>query len=236
MGKGVARQFKEREPKMFQAYKRLCDEGKLEPGKLWLWRGTDCWTLNFPTKIHWKNPSKLEWVEAGLAKFVSGYERLAIYQISFPRLGCGNGGLDWDDVRPLMEHYLAPLPIQIFIHDHTVDIGIPEHLEDAAKTLKAEQSAERSFESFVDSLRRTIDLAGDKLVDIQTRQPFSASMLDENQMRIDEGSKSWTFEQEHLRGVWASWPAPGSEDTELGVLLELEVGHGEAEVYARVQA
>src|SRR5690242_10651893 len=97
MGKGVAREFKERDLQMFAAYRRICEEKKLVPGKLWLWRGSDYWTLNFPTKIHWRNPSKLEWIEAGLKKFVTAYEKQGIREISFPRLGCGNGGLDWDE-------------------------------------------------------------------------------------------------------------------------------------------
>src|SRR5688572_4179635 len=84
MGKGIAKEFKERDPAMFRAYKKICDDHLLEPGKLWLWHGADYWTLNFPTKIHWRNPSRIEWIEAGLRKFVSGYEKLGIRDISFP--------------------------------------------------------------------------------------------------------------------------------------------------------
>ena len=98
MGKGIALEFKKRQPDMFDAYKRICDKKLLTPGKLWLWRGNEHLTLNFPTKIHWRNPSKLEWIESGLRKFVENYKALGISEISFPRLGCGNGGLDWDDV------------------------------------------------------------------------------------------------------------------------------------------
>src|SRR6185369_4326034 len=103
MGKGLAHAFKEREPSMFAAYKRICDEHRLEPGKLWLWRGSANWGLNFPTKVHWRNPSKLEWIEAGLEKFVAAYEAQGITEVSFPKLGCGNGNLDWEEVRPVME-------------------------------------------------------------------------------------------------------------------------------------
>jgi len=72
--------------------------------------------LNFPTKEHWKAPSKLEWIETGLMKFVAEYETQGISSASFPQLGCGNGGLEWTQVKPLMDHYLRPLPIPIFIH------------------------------------------------------------------------------------------------------------------------
>ncbi len=119
MGKGLAQAFKEREPSMFAAYKRICDDRKLEPGKLWLWRGSDNWVLNFPTKIHWRSPSRIEWIEAGLQKFVAAYESQAITEISFPKLGCGNGNLDWSDVQPVMERYLKDLPIKVYIHDYT---------------------------------------------------------------------------------------------------------------------
>jgi hypothetical protein len=73
--------------------------------------------LNVPTKRDWRDKSRLEYIETGLTKFVEIYEQEAITSISFPRLGCGLGSLDWEnEVRPLMEHYLSPLPIDIIIH------------------------------------------------------------------------------------------------------------------------
>ena len=73
-------------------------------------------TSNFPTKKHWRKPSKLAYIDNGLKKFVDQYEERGIWEIAFPRLGCGNGGLDWADVAPLMEHHLKPLPIPVYIH------------------------------------------------------------------------------------------------------------------------
>jgi O-acetyl-ADP-ribose deacetylase (regulator of RNase III) len=70
----------------------------------------------FPTKKHWRSPSKIEYIEKGLEKFARSYEDLEIESIAFPRLGCGNGGLDWNEVRPIMEKYLKPLPIQIYVY------------------------------------------------------------------------------------------------------------------------
>jgi O-acetyl-ADP-ribose deacetylase (regulator of RNase III) len=129
MGKGLAAAFRARYPEMFTAYKKLCDDGSLTIGKLWLWKDPAQWVLNFPTKKHWRNPSRLEYVEAGLRKFAAEYERQGIYEIAFPRLGCGNGGLDWSDVGPMMEAWLGKLPITIHIHDFEKDIGVPEHFE-----------------------------------------------------------------------------------------------------------
>lgn len=73
MGKGLALAFKKRYPDMFERYKQACDNDALTIGKLMLFYEADHWLLLFPTKKHWRNPSKLEYIEAGLAKFVSSY-------------------------------------------------------------------------------------------------------------------------------------------------------------------
>lgn len=106
MGKGIALEFKKRYPNMFEAYKEICNKGLLEPGKLWTWRGEDKNILCFPTKDHWRYPSKIEWIEAGLIKFLQHYERLGITSIAFPLLGCTNGGLQEEIILPLMHNYL----------------------------------------------------------------------------------------------------------------------------------
>lgn len=117
MGKGIAKQFKEIYPDMFKEYQLFCEKELLTVGKLWIYKTQHKWILNFPTKKHWRSPSKLEYIESGLQKFVETYSEKGIYSISFPLLGCGNGGLDWEsEVQPLMEKYLKPLPIEIFIH------------------------------------------------------------------------------------------------------------------------
>lgn len=117
MGKGIAKDFKKYYPEMFKEYQRYCEIGALEVGKLWLYKTPNKWVLNFPTKKHWRNPSRLDYIEFGLKKFVDTYKEKGIKSISFPQLGVGNGGLNWElQVKPLMEKYLANLPIDIFIH------------------------------------------------------------------------------------------------------------------------
>lgn len=204
MGKGIALAFKEREPKMFTAYEKLCEQKKLAPGKLWLWQGVDSWVLNFPTKKHWRNPSKLEWIEAGLKKFVSAYAALGIREISFPRLGCGNGGLDWDEVRPLMESYLSSLPIPIFIHDYTVDMGLPEHLESIARNLRENSEEDAGFDQFVQTLRRAISLSCSEFSDLSSKRPFSVRMDDVDGLVISYPGNTLSLDQEDLRGIWIS--------------------------------
>ncbi len=130
MGKGLAKEFKRIYPDMFETYQKFCEDGTLTVGKLQVYKTSNKWILNFPTKANWRSPSKLEYIEQGLQKFVDNYARLGIKSIAFPMLGCGNGGLSWEDeVKPLMEKYLKPLSkkIDIFIHVAKKDVHKPEH-------------------------------------------------------------------------------------------------------------
>lgn len=129
MGKGIAKDFKRIYPEMFTQYQSFCERGLFNVGQLWLYKTSHKWILNFPTKQHWRSKSKIEYIEAGLEKFAATHAIKGITSISFPRLGCGNGELDWKtEVQPLMEKYLKKLPIDIYIH--LVDertINKPEH-------------------------------------------------------------------------------------------------------------
>lgn len=127
MGKGIALDFKNRYPEMFRVYQKECDSKNLDVGKLVLWKDNEKWVLLFPTKKHWRLPSKIEYIEKGLDKFVQSYEMLGIESIAFPRLGCGNGGLDWNTVRPIMEKYLKSLPIHVYIYVDKYVETIPEY-------------------------------------------------------------------------------------------------------------
>lgn len=107
MGKGLALEFKNRYPAMFDKYKSFCDKGVFKPGVLWIYKAEDGkWILNFPTKIDWRNPSEMSYIEEGLTKFVEIWKEKGITSIAFPLLGCNNGGLNPDEVIPLMEKYL----------------------------------------------------------------------------------------------------------------------------------
>lgn len=117
MGKGIALSFKKKYPEMFMAYQKACKNNQFTIGHLMLWHGPDHWVLNFPTKEHWRDPSKVEYIERGLITFTKGYAAQKITSIAFPKLGCGYGGLDWNQVvKPLMEHYLKELPIDIYVY------------------------------------------------------------------------------------------------------------------------
>jgi O-acetyl-ADP-ribose deacetylase (regulator of RNase III) len=120
MGKGIALTLKKKYPDMFKKYKDICDKKLLTPGKLYLYKKETPWILNFPTKDHWRNSSKIEYIEEGLIKFINTYKEKGITSIAFPLLGCANGGLNWDfQVKPIMEQYLSNLDItvEIWIYD-----------------------------------------------------------------------------------------------------------------------
>ncbi|MBX7044024.1 MAG: macro domain-containing protein [Ignavibacteria bacterium] len=109
MSKGIALEFKKRFPDMFKVYVRQCKERQLRPGVLYIYKKNIPWILNFPTKNHWRYPSKLEYIESGLEKFSLTYKKKGIKSIAFPKLGTLNGGLEWADVKLLMYKYLSPL-------------------------------------------------------------------------------------------------------------------------------
>lgn len=134
MGKGIAKDFKQFYPDMFKRYQRICERKSFDVGNLWLYKTTNKWILNFPTKRHWRQPSDPEYIERGLAKFIEMYPVYGITSISFPMLGCGNGELDWESqVQPLMEQHLKGLPITVFVHlQDRQDSFVPEHRDRAA--------------------------------------------------------------------------------------------------------
>ena len=117
MGKGIALEFKNLYPDMYAAYRHRCKAGQLTIGKLFIYRTPNKVIVNFPTKQHWRQRSKVAYIQAGLEEFTKRYQDYSISSISFPQLGCGNGELDWEtEVKPIMEQYLKPLPIPVYIH------------------------------------------------------------------------------------------------------------------------
>ena len=117
MGKGIALEFKKRFPDMMKDYKTRCATKSVKPGVPYLFEDlVNTSILNFPTKNHWRSPSKLEDIIRGIDIFTKKYKDWGITSIAFPPLGCGNGGLDWKIVGSLMYQKLAPLDIEIEIY------------------------------------------------------------------------------------------------------------------------
>jgi|YelNatPaOPRAMG01_1025707.scaffolds.fasta_scaffold24052_4 O-acetyl-ADP-ribose deacetylase (regulator of RNase III) len=122
MGKGLALEFKYRFPQMFKEYYQKCKVKFLKPGILHLWKSDEKWIINFPTKNHWKYPSKIEYIELGLKYFTENYTKWGVKSIAFPELGTNAGGLKWEDVKKIMYKYLEQLKnIEIEIYHYSPD-------------------------------------------------------------------------------------------------------------------
>lgn len=114
MGKGIALQFKRKWPKNFRAYEAACKQGEVRPGKMFVYDAGGLlkprYIINFPTKKHWRGKSDIDYIETGLEDLVSTIRDLEIRSIAVPPLGCGNGGLEWSEVRPLIEKAMSEVP------------------------------------------------------------------------------------------------------------------------------
>ncbi len=121
MGKGIALQFKQAFPENFTTYAKACKARQVQPGHMFLFEQEDLvnprFIINFPTKTHWKAKSLLEHIEQGLVDLVQVIRDKQIKSIAIPPLGCGNGGLEWAAVQPLIEQALAQVPeVETYIY------------------------------------------------------------------------------------------------------------------------
>jgi O-acetyl-ADP-ribose deacetylase (regulator of RNase III) len=124
MGKGIALMFKERFPENYRAYAAACKRGDVQVGKMFVTASLELsgprWIINFPTKKHWRQSSKLEWISAGLEDLKRVVAEKNIRSIAIPPLGSGNGGLEWLQVRPLIEAAVADIPeTEVVVYEPT---------------------------------------------------------------------------------------------------------------------
>lgn len=114
MGKGIALQFKQAWPENFDRYAKACHAGEVRPGRMFIFDTgrmvNPKYIINFPTKRHWRGNSRIEDIESGLKALIEDVRRLKIHSIAVPPLGCGNGGLDWEDVGPMIVRAFSELP------------------------------------------------------------------------------------------------------------------------------
>lgn len=116
MGKGLALAFKSRYPGMYKEYRALCRGGAVQPGKPYVYNELDGTSiLMFPTKRHWRQASLPEDIQAGLRYLAAHYADWGITELALPPLGCGNGGLSWQLVGPMIYRELSHLPIPIML-------------------------------------------------------------------------------------------------------------------------
>ena len=113
MGKGLALEFKRRFPRNFQDYAAACREKQVQPGSMFISSGETRehpgYIINFPTKRHWRDGSRLEDIRDGLRAMADDIRELGIRSVAVPALGSGLGGLDWEDVRDLIREELSEL-------------------------------------------------------------------------------------------------------------------------------
>ena len=122
MGAGIALEFKTRYPEMFKAYVDVCKRKEIAPGRPFLWEEADlfssCIIVNLPTKLHWRNPSKYEYIEHDLVWLKDFLQdKNSEDTVTLPALGCGRGGLDWGIVKDKINHYLSDSPAKILVFE-----------------------------------------------------------------------------------------------------------------------
>ncbi|MFD2966490.1 type II toxin-antitoxin system antitoxin DNA ADP-ribosyl glycohydrolase DarG [Sphingobacterium bambusae] len=127
MGKGVALQFKKAYPNNYKAYEKACKLGKVEVGKMFITKDSntvsgDKLIINFPTKTSWKKPSEYRYIEDGLDSLIGEIEAREIKSIAIPPLGAGNGGLNWEKVKNLIEEKLQRSGADIYVYEPTLHI------------------------------------------------------------------------------------------------------------------
>ena len=124
MGKGIALMFKEAFPSNTSAYERAVAAGEVRVGRMFVTENRSLvgpkWIINFPTKKHWRHPSKFEWIREGLKDLAVVIQKHHIKSVAVPPLGCGNGGLDWAVVKPAIQAALADLAdVDVLVYEPT---------------------------------------------------------------------------------------------------------------------
>ncbi|MDC4251911.1 macro domain-containing protein [Clostridium perfringens] len=128
MGAGVALVFKKKYPDMFLDYSNACKRKEVQPGKPHVWEYSDLLSnftiINFPTKVHWRNPSEYWYIEEGLIWLRSFLLKREKSIVTLPALGCGHGGLEWQKVKLMIEKYLGDLSAKVLVFEPSSSIQI----------------------------------------------------------------------------------------------------------------
>lgn len=121
MGKGIALMFKERFSENFKRYAAACKAKEVQVGKMFVTEVHELdgpnWIINFPTKQHWRSPAQLEWITAGLRDLRRFLLENNVKSVAIPPLGAGNGGLDWESVKPQIEEILGDIAVEILVFE-----------------------------------------------------------------------------------------------------------------------
>ena len=205
MGKGIALNYKRVYPEMFKQYQYFCEQNLFDIGQLWLYKTSHKWILNFPTKKDWRNKSTVEYIEAGLDKFVNTYDSKWIVSIIISdarlwkwrvRLECHKFSHSW---KSTLDH----LPIDIFIHHLPQDASVvPEHrnIHETKKWLRNEPHF-LTFAEFWDDLTRLKDTEQDfETLNNEIRFRVFSDLFGQN-LRFERNSHSFRDPQGGIRGA-----------------------------------
>ena len=144
MGKGIALDFKLRFPEMFKEYQKICSQHLLRPGQILPYRKSHPIILNFAIKDDWKDPSRVEWIEEALRKFVDNYKKLGITSIAFPWMGAMNGGIPKEIIQDLTRKYLSSLD-DIEVEVYEFDPNVPCELYKSLEVIVARKNISMSY-------------------------------------------------------------------------------------------
>lgn len=159
MGKGVALQFKKAFPENFKAYEQACKKKQVKPGRMFVFETGSMlnpkYIINFPTKRHWRGKSRLEDIASGLKALVKEIRERNIRSVAVPPLGCGQGGLDWKVVRPMIEEALSELQgVRVLLFE---PMGAPEPKDMPVRTQRPKMTIARAL--FVKLMEQYTELA-----------------------------------------------------------------------------
>lgn len=146
MGKGIALQFKNKWPANYKEYEAACKKHLVKTGRMFVYDSGGLvkpnFIINFPTKDHWRGNSKIEYIQDGLNDLIDQIKCLDIKSVAIPPLGCGNGGLDWNEVRPRIEQAFSKLPeVEVRLFEPA---GAPAAKEMEVKTAKPKMTKGRA--------------------------------------------------------------------------------------------
>jgi O-acetyl-ADP-ribose deacetylase (regulator of RNase III) len=140
MGRGIALQFRKAFPENFKVYEGACERGEVRPGRMLVFEtgllAGPRYVINFPTKRHWKGKSRLEDIDAGMPALIDEIRKRGIHSVAIPPLGCGLGGLDWNEVRPRIVSAFEELPDLRVLLFEPAGAPMPEEMVKELRTPK----------------------------------------------------------------------------------------------------
>ncbi len=219
MGAGVALAFKSRYPEMFRAYKKACNEGRIRPGEIDVWRTLTDWIINFPTKRHWRNKSRYEDIETGLGSLHDYLREQGSVRVALPALGCGHGGLDWTRVASMIEAKLGDLDAEVHVFEPSDSRAAGEKVKEAQRRQAVAAGLEWNDLDTADaSFPERLRVAGVERVTVIG----NADLLDQPMVAVQGSAKPDEREEASALACVEALAAPG---VELDFLFGNRVAH-----------